>query len=198
MSSPVPQGARQRLPRLAQDAMERARLTVVPRRRLPAARVPFIGLVSLMLLTGVVGLLLFNTSLQQASFTTTSLEQQATTLSARQQELQMQLDSLNDPQRVARKAQAMGMVIPRVPAFLTLESGKVLGEPAPATEADRFSIEAPPVVNPYAAPAPPAPTAPTSRLRKQARADSTPAGPGPATTDRPVRHGARAENRAAR
>ncbi len=155
MSSPVPHGAperaaRQRLPRLAQDAVDRARLSVVPRTRVDAARVPFVGLVSLVLLTGVVGLLLFNTSLQQASFATTALEGQAKALSAREQSLRMQLADLRDPQRVARQAQGLGMVIPAVPTFLDLGSGEVLGEKVPATDLDRFSIEPTPVRNPYA------------------------------------------------
>ena len=46
--------ARNRVPRIAEAAVERARLTVVPRtssRR--AARVPFVTLVSLLLVSGV-------------------------------------------------------------------------------------------------------------------------------------------------
>ena len=75
-------------------------------------------LVSFVLLAGVVGLLMFNTSMQQASFAATTLEQQAATLDAREQTLQMELDVLRDPQRVALKAQRMGMVSRRRPAFL--------------------------------------------------------------------------------
>ena len=70
MSSPALQ-LRERLPRLAEDAVDRARLTVVPRRRVRAARMPFVTLVSLVLLGGVVGLLCFNTQMQQASFAAT-------------------------------------------------------------------------------------------------------------------------------
>ncbi|MDX6373304.1 MAG: hypothetical protein QOD98_2292, partial [Nocardioidaceae bacterium] len=65
MSTPAVQ-LRQRLPRLADDAVARARLAVVPRRRIRAARMPFVTLVSLVLLGGVVGLLCFNTQMQQA------------------------------------------------------------------------------------------------------------------------------------
>ena len=62
MSSPAVQPRiRSRVPRIAEAAVERARLTVVPRRRTRAGRVPFVALVSLVLLGGVVGLLLFNT-----------------------------------------------------------------------------------------------------------------------------------------
>ena len=64
---------------------------------------------------GVVGLLLFNTSMQQASFAATDLQQQADTLEARQQGLQMELSRLRDPQTIALKAQRMGMVLPDEP-----------------------------------------------------------------------------------
>ena len=82
-----------RLPRIADYAVERARLTVVPRRQAPAPRMPFMILVALVLLGGVVGLLLFNTSMQQASFAASHLEDQAATLAAREQTLRMELDS---------------------------------------------------------------------------------------------------------
>jgi hypothetical protein len=118
---------------LAGAALERARLTVVPRARTRTSPVPFVMLVSFALLAGVIGLLMFNTSMQQAAFTATSMERQASTLEARKETLQMELDQLRDPQRVAREAQGMGMVIPATPAFLRLSDGKVLGTPTPAT-----------------------------------------------------------------
>lgn len=139
---------RSRVPRIAGAAVERARLTVVPRRRTRAARVPFVALVSLVLLGGVVGLLLFNTSMQQASFAATSLEEQARTLSAREQTLQMQLDVLRDPQNVASAAQAQGMVLPCQPAFLRISDGKVLGRPCVATAETRLRLQPLPPAKP--------------------------------------------------
>jgi hypothetical protein len=109
---------------------------------------PFVALVSLVLLLGVIGLLLFNTSMQQASFATTSLEEQATTLSARQQTLQMELDVLRDPQNVAERAQDMGLVLPCGSATLRLVDGKVLGEPCAATPVNGLRLEARPPVKP--------------------------------------------------
>ncbi|WP_181310643.1 hypothetical protein [Nocardioides campestrisoli] len=117
------------------DAATRARLTVVPHTRRRAARVPFVFLVSVVLLTGVIGLLMFNTSMQQASFTASRLDEQAATMAAREEALKMQLDDLRDPQRVAAQAQRMGMVVPSTPVFLTLD-GQVIGTPAPATPED--------------------------------------------------------------
>ena len=141
--------ARSRVPRIAEAAVERARLTVVPRagaRR--AARVPFVTLVSLLLVAGVAGLLFFNTSMQQVSFKATALENRAEVLDAQRQGLQMDLDHLRNPQRVATQAKEMGMVPPAGPAFLRLSDGAVLGQPTPATWADSFKINPLPTKKP--------------------------------------------------
>ena len=123
MSSPVPQ-YRSRWPRIAEVAVERARLTVVPRRRRrQTSPVPFLLVVSMVAVGGIVGLLLFNTSMQQASFAATSLQHQADTLVAQQQSLEMQLDHLRDPQLIAMRAQKMGMVLPTNPAVIDLATG---------------------------------------------------------------------------
>ena len=105
-------------------------------------------LVSLVLLMGVIGLLLFNTSMQQASFATTSLEEQATTLSAREQTLQMELDVLRDPQNVAERAQEMGLVQPCGSATLSLGDGKVLGTPCAPGPGSGLRLQARPPAKP--------------------------------------------------
>lgn len=127
-------------PRIAEAAVERARLTVVPRGRTSAPRVPFVALISAIMLVGVVSLLLFNTSMQQASFAATSLESRADSLAAREQSLQMQLASMRDPQHLAEKARRLGMVKSGTPAFLSLD-GKVTGQPHVAQRGDSMRIE---------------------------------------------------------
>ena len=135
---------RRRVPRVAEQAVTKARLRVVPRRRTRTPRVPFVTLVSLVLVGGVVGLLLFNTSMQQASFAASGLEQQARTLTAREQTLRMELEDLRDPQRVAEQAQHMGMVPAVSPAFLNLSDGSVVGVPTAATRENGLRIQARP------------------------------------------------------
>jgi cell division protein FtsB len=150
MSSPA-LALRARVPRLAGAALERARLTVVPRRRRRrTSPVPFLLVVSMVAVGGIVGLLLFNTSMQQASFAATSLQRQADALQAQQQTLEMQLDHLRDPQVIALRAQRMGMVLPTSPAVLDLATGKVLGDPTPATRLDRLRLFGAPPVKPLA------------------------------------------------
>jgi hypothetical protein len=133
--------ARARMPRIAEAAVERARLSVVPRTPAKrAGRVPFVALLSLLLVAGVAGLLFFNTSMQQVSFRVTRMEDRATLLEAQRQGLQMQLDRLRDPQLLAVRAKAMNMVPPATPAFIRLGDGKVLGTPMPATWAESIRV----------------------------------------------------------
>ena len=154
MSNPALQ-PRTRVTRIAQEAVDKARLSVVPRVRSRAPRVPFVTLVSLVLLGGIVGLLLFNTSMQQASFAASSLETQADTLAAREQTLRMELDELRNPQRVAQEAQQMGMVIPAAPVFLDLETGKTIGVRTPATRENALQLLPPAPVKPAVLAPPP-------------------------------------------
>lgn len=157
MSSPMNadrSGARARMPRFAEAAVERARLTVVPQRalgRTQARRTPFAVLVLAMLVAGVVGLLMFNTSMQQSSFKATALQQQVTELTAKEQSLNMELDDLRDPQHLAVEAKRrLHMVAPSSPAFLRLADGRVLGTPTPATTADAVRINSLPAKLPAA------------------------------------------------
>ncbi|GAB3035771.1 hypothetical protein GCM10011376_18290 [Nocardioides flavus (ex Wang et al. 2016)] len=179
MSSPALQ-SRTRVTRIAQEAVDRARLTVVPRVRTRAPRVPFVTLVSLVLVGGIVGLLLFNTSMQQASFTASSLETQADTLAAREQTLRLELDELRDPQRVALQAQQMGMVIPSAPVFLDLASGTTSGVRTPATRENAIQLQPPAPIKP--ANLAPAPVVVEVPAAPEATAATTPAAPAAPTT----------------
>lgn len=132
MSSPAVQ-VQPRAPRPADIAVARARLSVVPRTRRSAPTMPFVLLVTLMLVGGVVSLLLFNTSMQQAAFAAGDLEEKAATLTAREQTLRMELEDLRNPQRVAEQAHRMGMVLPAASGFVHLSDGTVVDvEAAPA------------------------------------------------------------------
>lgn len=146
MSTPLSQA--RSLPRFAEAAVERARLTVVPRRAQKAPRVPFVTLVSVLLISGVVGLLLFNTHMQQASFVATAMEERAAVLAGQEESLQMQLDRLRDPQHIAAKAKTLGMVPVNSPAFIRLSDGKVLGKPTAAGPADSLRINPLPAAKP--------------------------------------------------
>jgi cell division protein FtsB len=143
-----------RVPKFAEEAVERARLAVVPRQRRQAApRVPFAILVGLVLLGGVAGLLLFNTHMQKSSFAATALQERADVLHAKEQQLRSEIDRLRDPQVLGQRAKEAGMLPPDSPAFLDLATGQIIGNPAPSTGVDDFVVHAPdaskpPVLNP--------------------------------------------------
>jgi hypothetical protein len=140
MSSLISQ-ARTRAPRFAEAAVERARLSLVPTQRTRPPRAPFAVLVFAILGAGVVGLLMFNTHMQQASFYATRLQNRADDLTARQQSLDMELERLRAPQRLAQAGKALGMVAPGVPAFVRLSDGTVVGNPTPASPDDAVRID---------------------------------------------------------
>lgn len=139
---------RSRVPRIAGAAVERARLTVVPRTRAArAARVPFVLFVSAILLAGVIGLLMFNTSMQQASFALDTYSDRAVSLAAREEQLTAELEDLRDPQSIADWAQRAGMVAPTCTPYLNTATGKVTGETCPAEAGPRLPTgETPPVL----------------------------------------------------
>ena len=110
---------------------------------------PFVTLVSLVLLGGIVGLLCFNTQMQQASFAASTLEERAANLSAREQTLHSELQALRDPQHVALLAAQAGMVAPLDACTLRLG-----GAAAEATCTPGGSAATPPT---RCSPAPPKP-----------------------------------------
>lgn len=131
------QSVRVRSQRTAAAAVERARLSLVPNRPSRAPRAPFAVLVALVLGLGVVGLLMFNTHMQQASIAATKLEDKRDALQARSEALSRQVEEKRDPQNVASAAKDMlGMVAPPVPATLDLRTGEIRGATVPATRED--------------------------------------------------------------
>lgn len=132
-------GHRLRYPRTAERGL-RERLALVPPRARERVRIPFVALIALILATGVAGLLLLNTHMQQGAFQIEKLQAQAATLATQQDDQSAVILKLSDPQRIAREAQGLGMVAPQNPAFLDLSSGKILGVPLAATGADKVDI----------------------------------------------------------
>lgn len=144
MSSQLDSAVRQaRGPRPGEEAIERAKLAVVPRAQQRAPRIPFAVLVGLILLGGMVGLLMFNTSLQKTSFVISDRQAKADRLHAQEQQLRLELDQLRDPQALAVQALDLGMRPPDAPAFLRLGSASTTGDAAASTCLNCFRATAP-------------------------------------------------------
>ena len=111
--------------------------------------VPFLLVVSMVAVGGIVGLLLFNTSMQQASFAATSLQHQADTLLARQQ---TPADGARPPARPAgdrAQGPADGHGAARAARRCsTCGPGGSSATPTPATRLDPLRLLAPPPAKP--------------------------------------------------
>jgi hypothetical protein len=105
------------------------------------ARTPFVGLVVLLIVAGLMALLTLNTALQQASFTVSRLERQSAALLDREQALAQQVAVQEAPQRLAERARALGMVPSETPAFIRAGDGTVLGLPTPANRPVEVPVE---------------------------------------------------------
>jgi hypothetical protein len=117
LRSPLPKGAPRKV----------AGLRLVTQRRSSAAKAPFVVVLVSLLVGGLLGLLLLNTLVAQGSFRLHDLGTKGKALELRQQDLQRQVQALQAPAELARRAAALGMVPGNAPAFLRLSDGKVLG-----------------------------------------------------------------------
>lgn len=138
------------IPRIAETTLRRARLGVVRRPPTQASKAPFVTVVVLLLAGGMLGLLVLNTSMQQASFHADDLQEKAARLQAREQALTMRLADIRDPQGLARRARDLGMVPGPAPAYLRLPGGKVVGAPKRATAHTEFKVAPPRTARPDA------------------------------------------------
>ncbi|MBO0656600.1 septum formation initiator family protein [Streptomyces triculaminicus] len=135
---------------------------LLPAGAVGARRTPFVLLVVVLLGSGLISLLLLNSSLNQGSFELSRLQRKTTELTDEQQALQQDVDRLAAPDALERRARDLGMIPGGSPAFLNPD-GTVSGVPAPAgsdPSADAASYVAPaeppraPDAAPAAAPAP--------------------------------------------
>ena len=134
-AAPAPIAHHRRSPGIAEAAVERARLRVVPAAPYPGARVPFVALVE----PGPARRRDRAAPLQHLHAAGGVRDHRAGAAGAHphraaSRPCEMELDVLRNPQRVAEQAQAMGMVPARhARRSSSLADGKVLGEPTPAT-----------------------------------------------------------------
>jgi hypothetical protein len=134
------------LPRALQQSPRPAYLRLVAARRSTAAKTPFVLVVVLILVTGLLGLLALNTVLAQDAFKLHALQVSSRVLADREQALQRQVADLQSPQSLAARATRLGMVPGGPPAFLQLPDGKVLGAPEPGAEPLPIVVTAPATV----------------------------------------------------
>jgi len=105
---------------------------VVPRfQRARGSR--FVMLVAGLLVSGLLGLLLLNLSMQKGAFELAGLQAETARLRTAEQSLAFDIERLESTAHLDRRADALGMVPNSNPVFLDLTDGSVAGKPVPAT-----------------------------------------------------------------
>ena len=94
-----------------------------------------------LLVAGLVTVLLVQMSLERGAYALQREQSQSRVLAEQQQALQEQLERLQAPQNLAKKAAQYGMVPAPNPAFLRASDGKVLGVPAPGVAAPSPTVK---------------------------------------------------------
>lgn len=109
-----------------------ARLRVAPPPPVTVPRAPFVALILVLVVGGVLGILVVNTKINENSFRLGKLQQEQAALDLRQQELEKQIADAKAPGSLVAQARKLGLVDSGPPAFIRLPDGRVIGVPRPA------------------------------------------------------------------
>jgi hypothetical protein len=109
------------------------RLRVTPPAPVSVPRAPFVAMVLVVVITGVVGILVLNTKINENAFRLEALQRQQGKLDRTEAQLTKDLADRESPNSLAAAAKRLGMVPSDRPAFITLPDGKILGVPRPAS-----------------------------------------------------------------
>jgi len=109
-----------------------ARLTVAPPAPVTAPRAPFVALVLVLVVTGVVGILVLNTKIAENAFTLDTLHNQQIKLDRDEQRLKSDIANQESPVNLAARATQLGLGKSTSSAFLLLPDGTKLEMPGPS------------------------------------------------------------------
>lgn len=118
------------------------RLRVAPPPPVAVPRAPFVALVLLVVIGGVLGILLLNTKINENAFVLHDLRQQQAELNQRQQQLEEEIAVAASSVQLTAAANRLGLVRDGQPPHLWVPSGRLDGTLPPTTgEPSRTSQE---------------------------------------------------------
>ena len=121
--------------RRTSPATARPRLLPKTAPRTRKANLGIFAVVCLAIVTvGLVTMLIVNTMLASGAFTINELQAQKAQLIEQEQQLQEEVAKASSPMLLEEKARALGMVPQDAPAFISLETGEILGNAVPQPE----------------------------------------------------------------
>jgi|tagenome__1003787_1003787.scaffolds.fasta_scaffold20623822_2 hypothetical protein len=109
------------------------RLRVAPPAPVSVPRAPFIAMMLVVVIAGVVGILVLNTKINENAFRLDALQRNQQTLDRTEDGYNRQLANFESPSNLAAAARRLGLVPADSPAFIKLPDGKILGVPRPAS-----------------------------------------------------------------
>ncbi|GAA2517305.1 hypothetical protein [Pilimelia columellifera] len=107
-------------------------LTVAPPTPVRGPRAPFVALLLLVVVGGVLGILMVNTKIMENAFQLENLQQQRAALDIREAELQQRVNYFESPNNLDAAARQLGLKQGE-PAFIRLPDGRIIEFPAPPT-----------------------------------------------------------------
>lgn len=96
-------------------------------------RAPFVVLILVVVIGGVLGVLLLNTKVNENAFLLDDLRAEQAALDQREQRLEEQIAQADSPAQLTAAARRLGLVKADELAYLQLPAGELVSEPAPAT-----------------------------------------------------------------
>jgi hypothetical protein len=109
------------------------RLTVAPPAPVAAPRAPFVALVLVLVLTGVIGILVLNTKIAENAFVLDDLHRKQSSLDRDEQRLKSDIAKQESPAYLATRATQFGLGRTTSPASLLLPDGTKLEMPGPSS-----------------------------------------------------------------
>jgi hypothetical protein len=152
----------------ARTTGETPRLRVAPPAPISAPRAPFIAVVILLVVAGVIGILLINTRTNENTFKLSRLQDQQAALDNQQQSLENQIAGYESTGNLDAAARRLGLVKADTPAYIRLPDGRVIGVPRPGQGPTAVTAQ-----DPSAAPSGAAATPPEGDAANGVTADGT-------------------------
>ncbi|SBT44708.1 hypothetical protein [Micromonospora auratinigra] len=117
------------------------RLRVAPPPPVRVPRAPFVGLILVLVVGGVLGILAVNTKINENAFRLEKLQQQQAKLDVDQQQLEKEIADQKAPGNLTANARKLGLVESGEPAYIRLPDGKTIGVPHPAEGAPAITSQ---------------------------------------------------------
>lgn len=111
---------------------QRPKLRLAPPLPVSGPRVPFMVMIVVLVIAGVVGILALNQKINENAFKLDRLRAEQAKLDRQEQNLDEQIAERESPGNLAAAARKLGLVPAGAPAFIRLPDGRIIGVPQPA------------------------------------------------------------------